>query len=381
MRENDAHPHLSTTSFWCCWEPGLWGDEVTYPDLGYADIHQYILADDPDREDLVRWFTGHSRAYHASQVGKPIQFGETGIEDESGFFSAQTDPTWWHNLVWANIDYPGVSSPQYWHAAHLEQVGYEWVVGAYTAFMQGIPLNNGHYQDVQAQTSDDRLRALGQKDRSRSRAHLWIQHAQHTWKNVADGVAISPVGGTVTISGLRPGPYTVEWWDTNDGTVVASETVYAALDLVLTLPYDLRSDIAAKVTWIGPDLSLSSKAVSELTAQQGDVLTYALTLVNSGAMVANVILTDTIPAGTSYVPGSASASPLEGTLDDAGGIHWFGTLGDTQVRIVFAVQVETAAPAAIWNRVAIHDGYTTLERSVGTVANGYRAFLPLILRE
>jgi hypothetical protein len=45
-------------------------------------------------------------------------------------------------------------------------------------------------------------------------AHLWIQNRAHTWKNVVDGVSISDVTLTVTVSGFQPGEsYAVQWWD------------------------------------------------------------------------------------------------------------------------------------------------------------------------
>ena len=40
LHDVDAHPHLATTSFWCCWKPEFWGDAATYPDVDYADLHE-----------------------------------------------------------------------------------------------------------------------------------------------------------------------------------------------------------------------------------------------------------------------------------------------------------------------------------------------------
>ncbi len=51
------------------------------------------------------------------------------------------------------------------------------------------------------------------------------------------------------------------------------------------------------------------KAVDKAFAEPGDVLTYTFTLTNSGNVPAdNVIITDTIPAGTTFVPGSVTGA-------------------------------------------------------------------------
>jgi uncharacterized repeat protein (TIGR01451 family) len=143
----------------------------------------------------------------------------------------------------------------------------------------------------------------------------------------------------------------------------------------------LSDDVSANISWAGPDLSLSTKTVNRATAQGGDVLTYTVTLVNSGVDDSGVTLTDAIPSGTSYLTGSAYVSPPLGLLDDGSGIRWSGTLSDVAVNVVFAVQVAVTQPAAIVNTALINDGFAILSREALTVVNGYEVFLPLILRQ
>jgi hypothetical protein len=113
--------------------------------------------------------------------------------------------------------------------------------------MDGIPLNNGRYQDARAVTSDPGLRAWGQADRLTRRGHLWVQNRQHTWRNVVDGVTITPLSGSVTVPDLWLAAYRVTWWDTIDGAPFLTQTVTNTSGaLSLPLPAPLTTDVAVK---------------------------------------------------------------------------------------------------------------------------------------
>jgi uncharacterized repeat protein (TIGR01451 family) len=126
----------------------------------------------------------------------------------------------------------------------------------------------------------------------------------------------------------------------------------------------------------------SSKTVDRATANQDDILTYTITLVGSGQAMT---LSDPIPEGASYVAGSASVDPDVGDLDDsAGEITWSGTLdrGET-IHITFQVRVQASTPTAIENVALLQlvgSATTTYPLQATTIANGYRVFLPLLIR-
>ena len=128
-------------------------------------------------------------------------------------------------------------------------------------------------------------------------------------------------------------------------------------------------------------MALSAKTVNRVFVQSGDVLTYTISLVNVGGVGSLIRVTDTIPLDTSYVAGSAYISPATGTLTDVGGIFWSGTLADTALEIGFGVVVEGQEPEVITNRVSIDDGFSVVVREAITIANGYRIYLPVILRQ
>lgn len=82
---------------------------------------------------------------------------------------------------------------------------------------------------------------------------------------------------------------------------------------------------------------LATKTVDKPFAKVGDTLTYTITATNSGTIAAdNVVITDPIPTGTTYVPGSVTgATGVPPTLTIPGSI----APGDT-VTVTFQVTVD-----------------------------------------
>jgi uncharacterized repeat protein (TIGR01451 family) len=131
------------------------------------------------------------------------------------------------------------------------------------------------------------------------------------------------------------------------------------------------------------DLSSSSKAASQGAAQTGDTVTYTIQVINdTGALTNTVHLTDTVPAGLAYIPGSLSAS--SGSVDESNApiLTWTGVLTPTpEITVTYAVTVTAVGPQAITNTAVMGSpGYGSIERSATLIANGYQVYLPLIFR-
>ncbi len=185
---------------------------------------------------------------------KPVTRGEVAIGDASDYRgdaahdqSSDTQGIWLHNFIWGQINHGGLYE-LYWDAYNIRRYNLYYHFKAYRDFMDGIPINNGRYADARAITSHPSLRAWGQADRIAQRAHLWVSHRQHTWRNVVDGVPIAPISGTVTLPDMAPGLYRVQWWDTYSGTVTLTQTVLSAgTNLTLSLPAPLTRDVALQL--------------------------------------------------------------------------------------------------------------------------------------
>ncbi len=131
-----------------------------------------------------------------------------------------------------------------------------------------------------------------------------------------------------------------------------------------------------------PNMSYSTKTASSTVVRAGEVVTYTIDLINSGALLTQPItISDCIPHGMVYQAGSATAT-LGELFYSNGCIHWSGVLSDTpQVVIHYAATITETTTRAIRNMVTINSSMGILERSAIIMANPHRQYLPLCLRQ
>ena len=253
------------------WQPESY--DVVAGHCAYSTlIHSFQLS-----KPTVR---GETAFTHLQRFACPYR-GVYQRDNEDQLLVDDTDGVWWRKWVWSQTD-PGGLYEIYWMPGLLMSRQFTYAK-AYQSFTSDIALSNGHYKDVGATVSNMNLRVLGQKDLSNNRAHLWIDNAPYTWKAVVNHNRVPeawnssatyaanstcgggspthiykslqagnanrpltnpswwqdtgafdpasnpalppPVSGTVTVSGLSDGLYTVSWWDTTTGTVTRTETI------------------------------------------------------------------------------------------------------------------------------------------------------------
>lgn len=122
------------------------------------------------------------------------------------------------------------------------------------------------------------------------------------------------------------------------------------------------------------------KQVSSRIAEAGDTLTYTISLVGTGATAA---ITDSIPGGVTYVPDSTRVQPQVGTLSDEDDlIRWTAWLTNhIPLKLTFAVTVTVTEPFAIVNTASVDDGAETRELTAVTIANGFKLYLPVVMKQ
>lgn len=164
----------------------------------------------------------------------------------------------------------------------------------------------------------------------------WLDESPVTG-TVAAGES-QPVTVTFDASGLTPGTYAADLFvDISDSA-----------STVVTVP------VTMNVTEFG--LSPSTKEVDPAVVNPGDRLTYSIILDNAEAAAISAVLTDTIPANTTYVAGSVIGGATYNAAEDR--IEWSGAVpGGGSQSITF--QVDVSAPlhdhAFVLNAALIED--------------------------
>lgn len=252
----DGNPHMASTSSWATLPTGPWKSR-SCASISYVDFHAYVHGTgwlEPKEElsnDSARLFAAYDQDVASKDFGKPVIWGEMGIDGTEGtdhqdpLLARDEQGVWLHKIMWARTG-PGGVYPIYWYTDHIFGKSLHGIYGAWNRFMADIPLSNGHYRDAEASASTGDLRVLGQKDTHEGRAHLWIDNRHHTWRAVVDGASIPSVSGSVTIAMEQPNQqYTVTWYDTRTGEQSGSQSVTAdgSGNVVLSVS-NLRTDTA-----------------------------------------------------------------------------------------------------------------------------------------
>ena len=255
----DGNPHLASTSTWATLAEEAWQHPESTA-ISYVDFHAYVNGTgwlEPKNEltsDSARFFAAYDRAALAAGFGKPVIWGEVGIDgvqttdEEEPQLVEDVDGVWLHKLTWARLGAGGVY-PLYWYTDNIDDRALHPIFGAWRRFMAGIPLANGRYRDAGATSAAADLRILGQKDIPGGQAHLWLDNARHTWRNVVNGVAIPPVSAAVTVNmGAPNAAFRAIWYDTRTGLPDATQNVTAdaAGNVRLTVT-NLATDRAVKL--------------------------------------------------------------------------------------------------------------------------------------
>ncbi|MBI5567541.1 MAG: PQQ-dependent sugar dehydrogenase [Chloroflexi bacterium] len=132
---------------------------------------------------------------------------------------------------------------------------------------------------------------------------------------------------------------------------------------------------------LSPDLSTSTKHVSHVVVEQGDTITYTIVVRSTGSPLStSTRVTDTLPAGLSYVAGSFTAT-LGAVQATPPVLKWTGVISTTPVvTLTYATTVTAPGPIGLTNTAEIEYAGDSLIRTATVIVNGFRVFLPVVLR-
>lgn len=300
-RVHDLSPRhiLMSNSFFGWWVGSFWTDPDRGNLLDYSDKHWYanytgsscdetgshcelisnLWSDSAAyvRECATR-FDEYSRDY---AYDKPIVRGEGGVVEfyvgpPHPEIAQEAEGTYYHKKLWAHVGILGYTCDGEWFPRLFapyddgqfpnEQRNLLDMLAAYERFVKGERLSNGTYAEIGTDLEGSAqikvanlvgdLRAWGVRDSASRRVLLWIDNAQHTWKNVFDGLSIQLASAALTIPGLRADQwYTVVWWDPYAADpaeqITGTEAVLAQPDGTIELNISgLSRDVALKISEI-----------------------------------------------------------------------------------------------------------------------------------
>lgn len=146
---------------------------------------------------------------------------------------------------------------------------------------------------------------------------------------------------------------------------------------------DLDEEVVAHAVAYVTDLPVLHihKSAAPSPVQQGEELKYTIRMTNQGQQATGLLISDTIPANTTYVPGSASGSGQ--LVGDE--VQWERSVLDTGEAREFTFRVVVDGAAHIVNEryaVVCAEGVTAVGAPVATQVGDGSGFiyLPLVLR-
>jgi len=420
MHDNSPRYILMSDSFWHSFPSAFWSD----PDMDYADKHWYarpgsfnwdhVSTTYDDSAEYVRECWRRFQEYQGwLSSPKPILRGEGGVWSPGGGWDQNprvpldSEGTWYHKKLWAHVGVLGTTCDGEWHPRVF--VPYEQgqfpnseydllrMFSAYERFIQDEPFSNGLYEEIGTDLENDRqillsestgnIRVWGSRDRVNGRVLLWIDNADHTWKNVVDGVVIPPASATLAIQGLPRGIYIAEWWDTRSGRVARVEIAAYTVDSTGVLSFsvgDLETDLAVKfIRGTALDFVSFHKVVSPGYADWAGRVTYSIVIQSLAGPLTNTLhLSDTVQDGLSYVPGTLTATT--GIISDSTApiLYWSGALTPAPVVIIgYGATVVATESKSIVNTAGLSEAGSKPRTATTTfIANPQLIYLPLILR-
>jgi hypothetical protein len=254
MHQTDSHPHLVSTSFWCCWAPTFWKDKTNYPNIDYADVHEYtnnpqVVPQNYTYDEVsFIYYLGVNTA--KDNVGKPVLIGEHGIAGSDwGAVTELQQPNsgvYYHNMLWAQLNSAQIFAPNYWFSEHLRYINREAISKIFYQFVSNLDVNKGGYTGLNASISNSKLRVLGQKNISKNFAYGWIQNVDYTWYNAYRNYYTTQ-SGTISFLMNPNTSYTLEWWDTYTGNKTYQTVSSNSQGYVTISVNNLQKDIAFKL--------------------------------------------------------------------------------------------------------------------------------------
>ena len=253
LRSVDPWNHLIKSSAHKPWSPEYWGKDNG--DLN--DVHPYFgWSGEEGPKNLGAFIPEFASGVYAT--GRPFLVGEAGIARAvstrygSGSELADKDVACFHlhEVLWGGLFSGAVGTGMLWYwDEHTDLHDAYFRFRAIANFVADIKFNHESFtRGETVAVSTDELRIL---ELTGKQTHLiWLRHRDLSWYGLAvEKKVLQPVGpSSLTLTGLEPGSYRVEYWSPEEGKLLRSEELAAkGTVLEISLP-EIHSELALKVS-------------------------------------------------------------------------------------------------------------------------------------
>jgi len=244
LEQIDIYRRLRTTS---TWHPCA--RDCRHPQLDIAQEHHYMRPSRDDFKDEVISIIEQTRFLREHAPNKPALIGEFGLADDkwglSDYMKQDSEGVHFHNCLWASAFAGSSGTAMFWWWDQLDRQDVYKHYQPLSVFLQDVAFVG--LQQANVAPSDKRVRTLGYQ--GPDCAHLWLNNSEATWWNLVvrrqEPDAIE--GAAIKVIGLRPGRYTIRWWDTHTGEWIDTQECTGGREgLQVAIPAFTR-DIACRI--------------------------------------------------------------------------------------------------------------------------------------
>ncbi|MBL7153726.1 MAG: DUF5060 domain-containing protein [Phycisphaerae bacterium] len=245
LEEIDIFRHLRTTS---TWHPSA--RDCRHDRIDIGQLHHYMRTETKeDFKDEVAVIIDKTRFLREHAPNKPVLIGEFGLATpkwgQSEYMKQDKELTHFHTSLWASAFAGGSGAAMFWWWDQLDRQDAYAHYRPLAQFLKDVSFSG--LGPIKATLVKDTVRVLGYQ--GKDRAYFWVSNPKTTWWNlVVEKREPAETGpAEIEIEGLRTGSYSIEWWDTWEGTVIRKDRVSLTTGaLGITAP-PFKQDIACKI--------------------------------------------------------------------------------------------------------------------------------------
>jgi len=239
----DAHEHPITNSLAT---DRIWDEMNRYPWMDIAQHHTYLTSWDTDGAGVVlqgsRAMQDYAKPYLLTEFGGAPAgvYGQT----KNSVHAADPDGVHVHNSLWVSaMSGAAGTAMNWWWDEYIRPNNLYYHYAALHRFLEGTPWSGPKIRPVDLSTNFVRVLAL----RGDNWGSLWAQNREYNWYRAQDMESIRESPEVeLSFDRLQSGDYQIEWWDTQKGEMIRSETGRCNGALQLTIP-SLRTDVAVRI--------------------------------------------------------------------------------------------------------------------------------------